>query len=606
MKLALIKKLKREQTLTKNKMIPAQSNYSAAHVSGNFFERNAAREKYLLELDGFLTATEQLSAAQAKLLKNDNFWELINKTRIDPSRILSQSELEILASNPLYQNIYKLTLRADELYKSAIQPAGRGLKKVSDYWTGEERIFTHAFFENGIRKKAQRVFDDIGKPIIRFAAPIPLPKGQTPTGVIFRKLWNNPHYAPTTSELGVLRKYQAEEKFFRKQKFMLANPNWTKFRKLISQTVTAAKYATYAAAANYMYQQIKGGLLNYEEFTTDPKYKLQPGQVQIINETVPFPHTAIRIGDKVYSYGVTHMTSRPVNEYLKLQEIQALLKKDNNTNNEGSLKTSSATASENAKGFSRNIGLTLPRSVQVITLNLSVDERNKLKRYLELQIGKKYANTTLVNDCTTMIMRALSINTSVNVSKIIDASPSQTAMYFAAEKTAGNTKVGPIYQVSLEEADNKHTHLLRNTWINIIESKLFIDLFYLNQPHRLYIDHSLSDEELQYHEPAMQEAMRSIEEDAKKLIIDDPFIQLWEIHKITRLEEETHAGLDVISRRNVAINIITRHFDNEISEAQAIFDSPETSFTDILLYGARLEELKRKKKTLILRLQKLQ
>src|SRR5690606_26912043 len=49
---------------------------------------------------------------------------------------------------------------------------------------------------------------------------------------------------------------------------------------------------------------------------------LRNHQIQILNEVTPMPHTAIRIGDYVYSHGISVLTQKHVDFYLRSQQIQ--------------------------------------------------------------------------------------------------------------------------------------------------------------------------------------------------------------------------------------------------------------------------------------------
>lgn len=189
---------------------------------------------------------------------------------------------------------------------------------------------------------------------------------------------------------------------------------------------------------------------------------LRNDQIQILNETAPFPHTAIRIGSMVYSHGVNSLTQTPVDIYMKSHRL----------NQEGSLNgISSAEALNNS--LIKKMG-TLQRSVDSVVLNLDEQTVLNIRNQLLKQTNKEYRNTTFVNSCSTMVARVLDAQGIQISAMFLDASPSlimsQLSLESLAGRDNGNGKplVDGIYDLHYEGDASKKT--VRNFLIRQLEA----------------------------------------------------------------------------------------------------------------------------------------
>lgn len=489
------------------------------------------------------------------------------------------------------------------------------VQTVHAFLEGQPRLWNHLANEPQKKKWVWRLYQDWLHPVVRFLSPIWLPRANTPTFPVFKRLWNNQNYEPTPGEWEMLDRHKARGVFEEKRAFMQRHPYWSKFRYVFGGTLEFARIATIVLALNFSNHILDGGSPTVHEYVNAPQYQLKKNQVRLLNETVPFPHTAIQIGDRVYSYGITHMSRSLMNEYLRHREIRRMVLAERARQGlppppedpvaPGSSAQIKAWGAKTGEKALDALGLSsLPQSVQAVTLNLSEEEVNRLQRYLELQVGKQYANNTMVNDCTTMVVRALEENTRIRVSGLIDASPAQTAFYFAFQKTMGADWVGPMYQITVEEPS--HPHLARNLYINILESKLFIDLVVFNQANRAYIELMYDREALQHHDPVTLQVLADFEVQYSQDVETDKQLVLWEEVTIPSLEKRALSGVDVEEGVAAVAASINDYFNDKLALADDLLAQPTLERLDILKYQVRKKILETKRIEFLGRLTRLQ
>lgn len=330
------------------------------------------------------------------------------------------------------------------------------------------------------------------------------------TDPIFRALEKNPARELLPKEVDLLRKYGALEVYEKRRLALLANPKWYKGVHIVDGVAkwAIAGAAAVAIGAAFVQSAWGDGTLSVEELLNDPQFALESGQIQLINETVPFPHLAIRIGDEVFSYGVEQMTMTRAKDYLT-QNLKG-----------GEVKGALPRLMAYVRGR---------RSVQVTTLNLDEASVLRLRRYLALQTQKRYQNVTFMNDCSTMIARALRSEAGVKIPNLIDPSPSSMTLYFAQERIFGNPQVASVRLVTAGPNQDPWLHLLRNAYVNLQESKLYYDPRSLIPvtAGRIALDARKTDADLQYHTREQLEAYSRYRDDAEKMILEDPDIGLY-------------------------------------------------------------------------------
>ncbi len=356
------------------------------------------------------------------------------------------------------------------------------------------------------------------------------------TAPVFAKLEKDRFYVPNPEDLAILRKYGAETKFYERQQLLQENPRWFRGLRIVDATYRWTVAGLTASAIGLAISQSAWGdpPIDIDQLLNDPRYKLLPNQIQLINESVPFPHLAIRIGDMVYSYGFTHMTAQSLETYLRSHQ----------PNGDGS-----------GTFFERQ------RSMQIVTLNLAPDEIAKmrahfegqdgkaydlaaiekdmdpeyvkLRRYLLLQSNKEYKNVTFVNDCASMVARALRKETGIAIPKMIDASPSSIMMYFGMEKQAGNPKVESIRLVKGSKDQNATLQLIRNAYINAREARFFFQptVFAFNQTYRAVIDGTSKPKDLQRFDEGFVAGEIARHDRIEKQVREDPDLNYYFVNR---------------------------------------------------------------------------
>ena len=414
-------------------------------------------------------------------------------------------------------------------------------------------------------------------PTAHFLKPLPVPSswGRGPSYPIFKKLWDNPHYLPTSDERALLQTYNSLDYYFDLARFYSRHPRQHWVRKKIYTSAIMARHLSMAAMGYSLYEQMQGGLLSYEEYMRAEQYRLQENQIQIITEMAPLPHTAIRIGSLVFSYGQTHMTVLPLSLYLQSTQYRTA--------------ASNALAREREQEQGPNIQTTrswlaeatetihIPRSIQVVTLNLSQAEREKLKAHLVQQTGKRYAYRAFAIDCTSMVIRALAqvleVPHAAVSTRLFDASPGQTNLVLTLLDLFSERR-GPVYQVILEGEPNHLSHLLRNSYLNLLDSYIFIQFFIGSQARRLYADSQLSEAELQYHEESFFEFLEQAKKDFDEMVDSEREIRFLR-HDIEQFiqREPSLSSAEAARQRQDLQRSIDYHFARKIAYSQSIIQS---------------------------------
>ncbi len=465
----------------------------------------------------------------------------------------------------------------------------RLVQRLSQYWRWRENGLDF-IYERGTRGKTLRALQSFYNGPLRFLVPLPvLPRWNTPTDAIFTKQAKDPQYEPTAEEQEILKKYGAYQAFRERKEFTASRPTWTHFRRWVRIAAVAALTANSALAMNFgLHLSEPRALMSAQEFLAEPAHRLQPHQVRIYNETVPFPHMAIEIEGTVYSYGQTHLRVSSEREYLQSEDIhQALAKKE-------AAKHGPQEPTLLQKGLSWTGADKLNRSVQMITLNLTQEQRDQLKRDLELSTAKAYRNNTFAMDCSTMIVLALKKIHGISIPEIIDASPSLVMMYLAALKSLGATNgesvplVANIQQISNDNVQTPALHLFRNLYINVMEAKIYTLLFPYNAAIRGFMEARYGKDNYQYWNPEVRAEIEAWQRDVDQQITSS---ELGEQLKVFRDEAESLRSApdqERLSRFNQVVEyVLGRERDLDRQRLSAA----DTSFEDLIRAAYRLEAL---------------
>jgi hypothetical protein len=176
----------------------------------------------------------------------------------------------------------------------------------------------------------------------------------------------------------------------------------------------------------------------------------------------------------------------------------------------------------------------LERQVRFVELKLSAKEMFLVQRELESNNLKLYRNTTMVNDCSTMIFRVLSKHTSLSINPFVDAYPTTAGQYLGLLKKLGNTQVGTAGLV-VEKESNKPYSFVRNTYVAFLEGNIMISSLLLNAPKRAYVSLWIGEDGLQWwsdeNKDSIQAWKASALKDLKEIINSDEYLKT-EIDKI--------------------------------------------------------------------------
>lgn len=435
----------------------------------------------------------------------------------------------------------------------------------------------------GFFQKGKELLGRGAKGALRMLIPVPVPKGRNEAEQIFLKLWKSAAYEPSEAEWKILKESETETLFRGRKKFLQANPNASLIRPTVGFGASGLLYLNAAAALSQAREMSKNSeTLNAYVDSPNEDADGNP-TVQLLVETTPFPHTALRIGDKVYSYGVDYMTSRGFTEYVLSAPPDT---KSGEPGKENFLTRLTDTGSK-----------AMARAIRVTDLNLTPEQVNKLRRELEMNTGKAYDNRTLVNDCATMIKRALEANSDIRIPGVIDPLPSVSSAYLSMRKALGDTQVGTTKMVT--QAENLKTFTLaRNAYIAMMEGKIALATAPFNLPVRGYMEIFKKDEDLQFHTPEVKaeitkwqvETRENLRKDIDEALGGPNFVE----HLRSQPESASRAKLAETAKR-----LLESIFQRNLEEAKEILDFPRAEFQDIIIATEKVETLERIRATLL-------
>lgn len=447
---------------------------------------------------------------------------------------------------------------------------------------------------------------------IRYLLPfLPLPKNMHPVDRLFAQQLRDPKHQLSPQEIEMLQQANVLDAYEINQQFQNRNKTLHALRRWGSRAFVTAFAAHLVILANWSVHLSKPDSVRpIETFLEKKEYRLQSNQVRIYNESVPFPHMAIEMDGKVYSYGQTHLEVKTSQEYLMIEKIRAVAIA------KAGVQPKTNESSVNLEKAFRWTGLDqLPRSVQMVTLNLNPAQKDHLKRSLELATFSRYQNHTFAMDCATMVVKALSDSTDVPVPFFkhvpipVDASPSVMMMYFGFLKSMGVKNsdgvqlVGDVGQVAIDRAEEARMHQLRNLYINAIESRLFLTFFTWNAGIRGYVNIRYGADQFQSLDPEVRKKLIQQKVTQVESLLDSGSDEML-AHKYNVLfEEAKKLGRVPVAQRDrewgqlagEVLEMTTMNLGQEMQESRRIFESPDTSFQDLLYAGFKMDLLQRMK-----------
>lgn len=575
-----------------------------------------------------------------KAVSSGEFGNVLSSLIYHPRKALSIEQIRVLNSKPVYRHVVKVLLQLIAL----TEWNARVVQRAFHYARGQE-VVPGSSVRDAISIKTKKFISDIyhslipssevigqgeasagvsAKDAISWAARgmyngplrylltfVPLPKKLDSIGRIFENQLKNPNYILSEQEVALLKSSNSYDAYLTNQRFQNNSKNWQALRRFAGRAFVTAFAAHLVVVANWSMHLTKPESVRpIDHFLDRQEYRLQSNQVRIYNESVPFPHMAIEIDGKVYSYGQTHLEVKTAREYLLIEKIRAKA-------------IEKAGVQRPAEDGSVNIGkvfqLTgldqLPRSVQMVTLNLNSLQKDQLKRRLEMSTFSRYQNHTFAMDCATMVAKALSDSTDIPIPFFehmpvpIDASPSVMMMYFGLLKSMGiknsdgNQLVGDVGQVAIDRPNEIRMHQLRNLYINSMESRLFLTFFHWNVGIRGYVNVRYGVDQFQFLEPEVRQSLslqkvkevnELIDATSDEILAHQYNVLLAEAKKLGRVSAPMRDQAWIQSASEL-LQVVNVNLGHETQEARKTFDSPDTSFQDVLYSGFKIDLLNRLK-----------
>jgi hypothetical protein len=401
-------------------------------------------------------------------------------------------------------------------------------------------------------KKAGGVVLQASENSLRFLMPWPTGFFD-PAARIYAKQNGNADYQLTSSEKNYLSLRPGSLTLFEKRKEFLKKHPWWSFVSKSTRTLRLFLSSAALMVAAEQTSEMSANTVVFSEFQKQSENPSELEKVQFLVETVPFPHTAIRIGRRVYSFGRQYNSSISLYEYL-------------NANQEGKTKG-------------------LKRSVRVIDLHLTATERAQLRRDLEMSTGKDYLNITGVNDCSSMIVRALERNTNIRVPKLIDPYPTTTVTYLGLRRLLGDTRIGKS-SVLIPEGENSQLYAVRNGWISLIDMKAAMLGTVSTYPARVFFDMKFDESQIEYYLPEVEAEIRGWKTEVNQALNAELREMGADKFEIATLDSQTAASL------------IRFVLDPEIEQSRAVISDEASEFKDVVLAEYKLSLLLERRKLL--------
>ncbi len=246
-----------------------------------------------------------------------------------------------------------------------------------------------------------------------------------------------------------------------------ANPNRLKFQtpwiqntqKWISRVYKVGAWTSLGGVALLATEISRGSSLTVEEYLDQKTRSLAEDEIQLILNPTLVPHIAIRIGNEVFNFGADGFSIQS----LELHFLERPLRRQMQTNE---------------PLWSKDTDLIFSDSRQIVTLKLDSARVKKLRTRLSNFSYQSWANWPLIHDCVTLVSKFLS-EVGVKIPWVLDSSPSQVFMQFAAQKVlqdrvgigSESFRITEIGQIFIENKENRELQTAQNLLFNTWESK---------------------------------------------------------------------------------------------------------------------------------------
>jgi len=254
---------------------------------------------------------------------------------------------------------------------------------------------------------------------------------------ILKKILLDPNYKLSATETLYLTKkgHLAEVERFQADALLGLQGGFAKIEKVRDVSNKAVWGVTLGAAGANLFVDDYISLDDSFNESSDLGMSRYDGKVELIF-TSPMPHVSIRIGGLVYNYGVMKVARHNLDEY------------------------------RNSVGF----GETISGNHIRIELNLNEDEKKKLIKYLEADVGMAYPLALPFVDCISQTNKAIKVATGIDVPVIMDRSQALSIGYYNILKLSGDERVG---KVTFATNENPIIARGKESAVNILDSLMF-------------------------------------------------------------------------------------------------------------------------------------
>lgn len=279
--------------------------------------------------------------------------------------------------------------------------------------------------------------------VVRFFVPLPLKKMSTDVDKVFSKLWWNYDYSPTAQEVKLLKDKNLYEYFSHRQ--IMLQRNRALFR--TRHALEYVKVAVLIFLSLFTYTQ-EYELWNNHSLVNDwllgPDFDSAGNPiVQLVLETTPYPHAAIRIGPNVYYYTSHALVKTNKVQYFKHDRfLLDELRNDSSADSQWNKLLDKANEQ----------GMNVDRTVRLVDLNLTRDQISKLNVDLTVQTHKVYDHFFKANESMYLLSRTLEADTKFRLPFPIDSLPDAGASFLYLMKMRDKDvlrKTSPIGKFSI-------------------------------------------------------------------------------------------------------------------------------------------------------------
>jgi hypothetical protein len=463
--------------------------------------------------------------------------------------------------------------------------------------------------------KAYRLLEDVGLPTLRTLKVLFLPGMPVRLeSKVDRLLREGVKRDLSEEELSKLEKYGQRERFERHRAAVTHQKPCAKWMGRLSTGVGAAGTWAFrgvaALSALHATRMLAdaGSTPSIDEYLKNPRYAPKPDEIQFWSETTP-PHLAVRVRDKVYSYGVSHLTATTPEEYLRTRELGAIRLRilelyanedtlDPETREELHrlfpkedfvLEADDGAHRDSSGRFLDWAALRLgadklERSIQVVSRRIGEKEVDRLRRKLEMLRGVEYANETMVNDCATMVCRETGL-----WNPLRDSLPGTLITTLSAQRVL-DPSITDVFEIEADAPHKRKRHIIRNAYINYLEGSLGVSSSWYNLPARAVFDFTKKEKDRQWWTPVGQQVLAEYKTESEKENANDGRVILFK-RRARQIAALTAESKDVREAKEAFLEVIKDHFDAEIAHAKEIEEFPQAEQKEVLMAKYRLEFL---------------